>query len=117
MSIEDKDLEPNQLAIILTYRPADEESPIDGVASEFRLSEECSDEGVQVLCEELCQMLAASLAVRDDGEMVEMLNPYIQTAAGMLMHGYDSEEDEGPAVTRDGNVYTLDFNTKTEGSA
>lgn len=61
-------------------------------------------------------MVAASMPMMMmNDDVYDMLDEY----ATVAMEGYDEDEDEDDAIAveRNGNVYTLSFNSKTEGSA
>lgn len=63
-------------------------------------------------------MVAASMPmmmINDD--VYDMLNEYATAAMGSYEDEDDEDVEDAVKVERNGNVYTLSFNSKTEGSA
>jgi len=66
-------------------------------------------------------MVASALPVMNmDDHVYEQLADYMMEAMPDILDDYleaEAEEEEATHVTKEGNVYKLNFNTKTEGNA
>ena len=88
---------------------------------EEELGDDLSEEEL-VQIRTVCGMMASTLTLMEsDPEFLDYVRDYfLNNFAGMIEQFIDDLEDDTvskPNFTKDGNVITLDFNTKTFGSA